>query len=98
MSSELPELAELTKQEKRRIQVREAQRRFYDKNLRKEKLAIPASYQVEAIRNYQKAYYQKNKEKLLQQGKERSKKVYLKKKTTSVVETDSTVFTLPPTL
>jgi hypothetical protein len=59
-----------SKEEKRRIQLREAQRRYYNAHKRKEK-KVPSSYDPEHIRTYHKSYYEKNKEMLNARAKER---------------------------
>ena len=58
------------KLEKRRRQLREAQRRFYDKNKRKSPKKDPISYTIEYQRNYHKAYYEANKEKIINKAKQ----------------------------
>lgn len=91
MSSESE--TELTRQEKRRIQLREAQKRYYATHKKKEKPEIPASYQVEHLRNYHKSYYEKNKDKINQRAKER----YNNKKKAKIQEAIQDIPNLPPT-
>ena len=62
---------EISKEQKRRIQLRDAQRRYYNAHKKKEREEVPPSYQADHIRNYHKSYYEKNKEKLNQKAKER---------------------------
>jgi Zn-dependent M16 (insulinase) family peptidase len=62
---------EISKEEKRRIQLREAQRRYYNSHKKKEKPEVPPSYQVDRIRNYHKTYYEENKDILNARAKQR---------------------------
>jgi len=61
----------ISKEEKRRIQLREAQRRYYNSHKKKEKPEVPPSYQPDRIRNYHKTYYEENKEALNARAKQR---------------------------
>jgi hypothetical protein len=71
-SSDAPkiQLSPEEKRERRKQQLREAQRRFYDNHKRKERTE-PVSYNPEYLRNYHKNYYQSNKERLNNQAKQR---------------------------
>ena len=71
MSSESDNETTLTKEEKRRIQLREAQRRYYNSHKKKDKPEVPPSYQPDRIRNYHKTYYEENKEALNARAKQR---------------------------
>jgi hypothetical protein len=62
---------EHTKEEKRRIQLRDAQRRYYATHKKKERPEVPVSYEPDRIRNYHKTYYEENKERLNEKAKER---------------------------
>ena len=65
--------------ERRKQQLREAQHRFYEKNKDKDKdnkikgtkEEIPKSYNIEHIKAYHKAYYQKKKEIILTKSKDK---------------------------
>lgn len=71
MSSESENEIALTKEEKRRIQLREAQRRYYNSHKKKEKPEVPPSYHPDRIRNYHKTYYEENKAVLNARAKQR---------------------------
>ncbi len=58
------ELSPEEKRERRKQQLREAQRRFYNAHKRKERPETPVSYNPEYLRNYHKNYYQANREKI----------------------------------
>lgn len=61
----------LTKEEKRRIQLREAQRRYYDNHKKKQSPSVPVSYNLDNIRSYHKSYYEKNREAIIARSKDR---------------------------
>jgi hypothetical protein len=67
------------KRERRKQQLREAQRRFYATHKKKERTEIPPSYTGEFLRNYHKTYYQAHKERLNNRAKQR----YYEKKASS---------------
>jgi len=73
MSVEEPTKVQLSpeeKRERRKQQLREAQRRFYNAHKRKERPETPVSYNPEYIRTYHKNYYQANKEKIATRARE----------------------------
>ena len=82
-----------SKEEKRRIQLREAQRRYYNAHKRKEKEEVPPSYHPEHIRTYHKSYYEKNKEMLNARAKER----YNQRKQERQTQFQQSIPNLPPT-
>jgi hypothetical protein len=58
------------KAERRKAQLREAQRRHYNAHKKKER-GEPKSYHPDYIRQYHTTYYQRNRERLRQLAKER---------------------------
>lgn len=78
------------KRERRKQQLREAQRRFYANHKKKEK-GNPASYDPDYLREYHKNYYQANRDRLNSKAKER----YQAKKSSS--SDSDTPLTLPST-
>jgi len=57
------------KRERRKQQLRESQRRFYNTHKKKEQADPPVSYNPEYLRNYHKTYYQANKEKIINRAR-----------------------------
>ena len=64
------ELSPEEKRERRKQQLREAQRRFYNAHKRKERPETPVSYNPEHLRAYHKNYYQANKEKIASRARQ----------------------------
>lgn len=66
-------MSEPSPQDRRREQLREASRRYYQKK-KAEKQSEPVSYNVDFRRAYYKNYYQQHREEMLQRQKERYRK------------------------
>lgn len=76
-----PQLTTNEKAEKRKQQLRDAQKRYYEKNKKKNTCEPPKSYTADYMRDYHRSYYQKHKDLILN----RAKDYYTTRRTTTEV-------------